>query len=84
MSLALRHELLRLPLRDPFRIARSEHGAGRAATTVIVELRDDRHPDVVGLGEGYPDRFYGETPDTMAAVFPMLLAAIGTPDLSSS
>ncbi|HYL39768.1 MAG TPA: dipeptide epimerase, partial [Candidatus Binatus sp.] len=83
MSLALRHELLRLPLRDPFRIARSEHGAGHVATTVIVELRDDRHPDVVGLGEGYPDTFYGETPETMAAVFPHLVAAIGTPDLSS-
>jgi L-alanine-DL-glutamate epimerase-like enolase superfamily enzyme len=27
----------------------------------------------VGLGEGYPDRFYGETPSTMATVMPMLL-----------
>ncbi len=26
------------------------------------------------MGEGYPDRFYGETPETMAAVMPMLLA----------
>ena len=46
-------------------------------TTVIVELRDERFPDVVGLGEGYPDRFYGETVDTMAAMFPSLLAAVG-------
>ncbi len=27
------------------------------------------------MGEGYPDRFYGETPATMAAVMPMLLEA---------
>jgi L-alanine-DL-glutamate epimerase-like enolase superfamily enzyme len=57
-------------LRDPFRIARAEHGGGHAVTTVIVELRDDRFPGIVGVGEGYPDRYYGETPETMAAVFP--------------
>ena len=39
----------------------------RGVTTVIVELRDDRFPGLVGVGEGYPDRFYGETPETMAA-----------------
>ncbi|HET9681441.1 MAG TPA: dipeptide epimerase [Candidatus Limnocylindrales bacterium] len=77
MTLSLQHEVLRLPLRDPFRIARSEHGAGRVATTVIVELRDDRYPGLVGFGEGYPDRFYGETPATMAALFPLLLEAAG-------
>jgi L-alanine-DL-glutamate epimerase-like enolase superfamily enzyme len=27
------------------------------------------------VGEGYPDRYYGETPSTMAAVMPMLLEA---------
>jgi L-alanine-DL-glutamate epimerase-like enolase superfamily enzyme len=81
MTFAIRHEVLRLALRDPFRIARSEHGSGFAATTVIVELRDDRQPDLVGYGEGFPDRFYGETPDTMAAVFPPLLEAIGATDL---
>ena len=42
-------------------------------TTVIVELRDDRFPDIVGVGEGYPDRYYGETPETMSAVFPLLM-----------
>jgi L-alanine-DL-glutamate epimerase-like enolase superfamily enzyme len=83
MSLSLRHEVLRLPLRDPFRIARSDHGSGHAVTTVIVELRDARHPGVVGYGEGYPDTFYGETPETMAAVFPLLLAAAGDPDLAT-
>jgi L-alanine-DL-glutamate epimerase-like enolase superfamily enzyme len=81
VGLSLSHEVLSLPLRDPFRIARSEHGEGTRITTVIVELRDDRFPGTVGVGEGYPDRYYGETPDTMAAVFPMLLDAIGEPDL---
>jgi L-alanine-DL-glutamate epimerase-like enolase superfamily enzyme len=82
MALTLRHEVLSLALRDPFRIARSEHGEGSRITTVIIELTDPDHADVIGLGEGYPDRFYGETPETMAAIFPTLLAAIEpfTPD----
>jgi L-alanine-DL-glutamate epimerase-like enolase superfamily enzyme len=77
VTLSLGHEVLRLALRDPFRIARSDHDAGHAVTTLVVELRDDRFPGLVGLGEGYPDRFYGETVETMAAIFPMLLAAVG-------
>jgi L-alanine-DL-glutamate epimerase-like enolase superfamily enzyme len=81
VGLSLSHEVLDLALRDPFRIARSDHGAGTRVTTVVVELRDDRYPEVVGVGEGYPDRFYGETPETMATVLPMLLEAIGEPDL---
>ena len=52
-------------------IARTDHASGDGVTTVIVEVRDDRFPDVVGVGEGYPDRFYGETPETMAAIFPL-------------
>ncbi len=83
MTLRLRHETLRLQLREPFRIARSEHGGGRFVTTVSVELEDDRFPGLIGLGEGYPDRFYGETPETMAAVYPLLLEAIGEPDPSA-
>ncbi len=79
MSLHVSHEVLRLTLRDPFRIARSDHDAGHAVTTVIVEVRDDRFPGLVGLGEGYPDRFYGETADTIAAVLPFLVAAVGEP-----
>ena len=81
MGLSVRHEVLTLPLRDPFRIARSDHGAGTRITTVVIELHDDRLPDIVGLGEGYPDRFYGETPETMATVMPLLLEAIGEPNL---
>jgi L-alanine-DL-glutamate epimerase-like enolase superfamily enzyme len=77
VALHLTHEVLHLPLRDPFRIARSDHDAGTAVTTVVVELRDDRFPDVVAVGEGYPDRFYGETPETMGVVLPLLVAAVG-------
>jgi L-alanine-DL-glutamate epimerase-like enolase superfamily enzyme len=84
VTLEVRREVLRLALRDPFVIARSEHGAGRSITTVIVELRDDRFPDIVGLGEGYPDRFYGETPETMAAITPFLVDAIGEVDPTSA
>jgi L-alanine-DL-glutamate epimerase-like enolase superfamily enzyme len=80
VTLQLAHEVLHLGLREPFRIARSDHDAGHAITTVIVEVRDDRFPGVVGLGEGYPDRFYGDTVDTMAAIFPLLLAAVGELD----
>ena len=76
MTLAVRHEVLHLALHDPLRIARSDHDSGHAVTTVIVELRDDRFPDLVGLGEGYPDRFYGETTETMHAVSPLLVAAV--------
>jgi L-alanine-DL-glutamate epimerase-like enolase superfamily enzyme len=79
VGLTLRHEVLDLALRDPFRIARSDHDSGTRITTVVVELRDDRFPNLVGIGEGYPDRFYGETPETMATVTPMLLEAIGEP-----
>jgi len=82
VTLSLRHEVLQLALRDPFVIARSEPGRGRAITTVVVELSDTRFPGVVGLGEGYPDHFYGETPTTMAAVWPVLLDAVGEPDPS--
>jgi L-Ala-D/L-Glu epimerase / N-acetyl-D-glutamate racemase len=84
VGLTLSHEVLRLDLRDPFRIARTDHHSGEGVTTVVVELRDDRHPGVVGIGEGYPDRFYGETPESMAAVFATLLEAIPTPDLTRS
>jgi L-alanine-DL-glutamate epimerase-like enolase superfamily enzyme len=73
VGLSATHEVLSLALRDPFRIARSDHADAQRITTVVVELRHDAHPDLVEVGEGYPDRFYGETPDTMAAVLPFLL-----------
>jgi L-alanine-DL-glutamate epimerase-like enolase superfamily enzyme len=82
MSLHLSAETLDLTLRDPFRIARQDHGGYSRVTTVVVELKDDRFPGVVGVGEGYPDSYYGETIETMAAVYPMLLDAVGAPDAS--
>ena len=83
MGLSLSHETLVLALRDPLRIARTDHNdAGTSMTTVVVELRDERFPGLVGVGEGYPDRFYGETPATMDVVMPYLLTAIGEPDPS--
>jgi L-alanine-DL-glutamate epimerase-like enolase superfamily enzyme len=89
MSLTVTQEVLHLTFRDPFVIARTDHASGDGVTTVIVEVRDDRFPDVVGVGEGYPDRFYGETPDTMAAIFPYLLSladdfALGLGDVTSA
>lgn len=78
MTFSIRLRTLELPLRDPFLIARSSHGEGYRITTVVAELRDEADgPDgPVGLGEGYPDPYYGDTPETMAAVTPRLLAAI--------
>jgi L-alanine-DL-glutamate epimerase-like enolase superfamily enzyme len=76
VGLSLTHEVMTLRLRDPLRIARSGPDDGLTMTTVIIELRHPDHPDLVGLGEGYPDRFYGETPETMAVVLPMLLEAV--------
>jgi L-alanine-DL-glutamate epimerase-like enolase superfamily enzyme len=78
MTFSIRFRTLELPLRDPFVIARAAPGEGRRITTVVAELRDDADgPDgPVGLGEGYPDAYYGDTPETMAAVAPRLLAAI--------
>jgi L-alanine-DL-glutamate epimerase-like enolase superfamily enzyme len=84
VSLRFRHEVLSLTLRDPFRIARSGDDPGHRITTVIVELEDDRFPGLIGYGEGYPDAFYGETPATMAAVLPTLLAAVGEADASAA
>ena len=75
-GLTLHHEVLTLALRDPFRIARSDHGGGRTVSTVIVEVRHPDVPDLVGVGEGYPDRFYGETPETMAVVMGDLLEVV--------
>ena len=77
MTLEVRTEVLRLALREPFVIARSEHGSGDVATTVIFEVRDSRFPGIVAWGEGYPDRFYGETVDTIPAILPHLIDAIG-------
>ncbi|HET9345958.1 MAG TPA: dipeptide epimerase [Candidatus Limnocylindrales bacterium] len=82
MGLTVAAEVLRLALRDPFVIARTDHDGGHEVTTVVVELADDRHPGLVGIGEGYPDRFYGETAATVQAVLPLLVEAVGEPELT--
>jgi L-Ala-D/L-Glu epimerase len=79
----LRTRVLDIPYRDPFRIARELHG-GLAMTTVIVELRSPRLPGLVGLGEGYPDSYYGETATTMPVVMDLLLGAVTPADLDTS
>jgi L-Ala-D/L-Glu epimerase len=71
----LRSRILQIPYRDPFRIARSQHG-GAAMTTVVVELRSPLLPGLVGLGEGYPDAYYGETLGTLPVVMDLLLEAV--------
>jgi L-alanine-DL-glutamate epimerase-like enolase superfamily enzyme len=72
----VRLETLVLAFNDPLRIARTEHGGGLTSTTVVAELRDSRWPEHVGLGEGFPDLFYGETPATMSTVMPLLVDAV--------
>ena len=78
MTLSIRLRTLDLALREPFVIARAEPGQGQRATTVLAELRDDADGAAgpVGIGEGYPGAYYGETPETMAAVAPLLLGAL--------
>lgn len=72
----LRIETLRLAFRDPFVIARYAPGEGHAVTTVVVELRSAALPGLVGIGEGCPETYYGETPSTMAVVMDLLLGAV--------
>jgi len=78
VALTFRSEVRTIAFRDPFRIARDPNAA--TATTVLVELVDDAAAGLAGLGEGFPDAYYGETPATMAAVLPLLLAAVGEPE----
>ena len=72
----LRDETLHLPFRDPFVIARYGPGEGHGVATVVVELRSPVLPGLVGIGEGCPETYYGETPSTMAVVMPLLLDAV--------
>jgi L-alanine-DL-glutamate epimerase-like enolase superfamily enzyme len=71
MTLTLRTEVLDLPFRDTFRIARTEES--EAAHTVLTELDLD---GATGLGEGCPLAYYGETVETVTAVLPRLLGAL--------
>jgi L-alanine-DL-glutamate epimerase-like enolase superfamily enzyme len=72
----LRVQTLHLPFRDPFVIARNAPGKGQAVTTVVVELRSPALPGLVGIGEGCPETYYGETASTMAVVMDQLVGAV--------
>lgn len=72
MTLTLRTETIRMPYKDPFRIARVE--SWEAATTVIMQIDLD---GISGLGEAYPVPYYGETAETIEAVGPRLIEALG-------
>ncbi len=80
----LRSRVLRIRYRDPFRIARDSHGAGTSMSTMVVELRSGSLPGLFGLGEGYPDAYYGETLATMPVVMDQLLAAVDPAALDTS
>jgi L-alanine-DL-glutamate epimerase-like enolase superfamily enzyme len=53
-------------------------------STMIVELRAEQLEGIVGLGEGYPDAYYGETLATMPVVMDHLLDAVDPGDLDTS
>jgi len=61
-ALRLEAEVLSLRTKYPFKIARHEHFEVR---TVLVKLRDA--DGLEGWGEATPQRFYGETPETVLA-----------------
>ncbi len=71
MTFSLDTELLHMPFRDPFRIARTEDAD--ASQTVLTMLQQD---GASGIGECFPVPYYGETVETTMAVLPLLLAAL--------
>jgi L-alanine-DL-glutamate epimerase-like enolase superfamily enzyme len=74
MGFVASHQVVELPFRDPFRIARAE--PDRLARSVIVSLTHDAIDAPEALGESFPVAYYGETPGTIAAVLPLLLDAV--------
>ncbi|WP_293027389.1 dipeptide epimerase [Natronococcus sp.] len=71
MSLETAFERHALPLEFPFGISR---GTATEAEVVTVRIEDDE--GTVGVGGAGPSPHYGETPDTVAAVLPELLAVV--------
>jgi L-alanine-DL-glutamate epimerase-like enolase superfamily enzyme len=71
MRFSYRTEVLHLPFRDPFRIARNEDA--EASQTVLTHLERD---GATGLGECFPVPYYGETVATTEAVLPLLAGAL--------
>lgn len=70
MTLSTAFERVSLPLAEPFGIARE---TTETAENVLVRVRDG---DAVGVGAAAPSRYYGETPESVEAVLPALLAAV--------
>ena len=71
MTFTFDTEILHLPFRDPFRIAR--HEDSQASQTVLTYLERD---GAMGLGECFPVPYYGETVPTTEAVLPLLVGAL--------
>jgi L-alanine-DL-glutamate epimerase-like enolase superfamily enzyme len=71
MTLHTEFERVALPLADPFTISRGTTGT---AENVLVRVTDDEGH--VGLGSAAPSAYYGETPATVEAVLPDLLALV--------
>ncbi|MFU8867218.1 dipeptide epimerase [Natronococcus sp.] len=71
MSLETTFDRHSLPLEFPFGISR---GTATEAEVVTVRIEDDEGR--VGVGGAGPSPHYGETPDTVAAVLPELLAVV--------
>ncbi len=75
VQLSIESQVLSLPLRDPFRIARDEDP--RSATTVIVSVTTG---GLDGVGEAFPVAYYGETVGTIGVVLPSLAGVVGALD----
>ncbi|WP_394741155.1 dipeptide epimerase [Natronococcus roseus] len=71
MSLETAFERHSLPLEFPFGISR-----GTATEAEVVTVRIEDADGTVGVGGAGPSPHYGETPDTVAAVLPELLAVV--------
>jgi L-alanine-DL-glutamate epimerase-like enolase superfamily enzyme len=69
--LRLEAEVVSLRTKYPFKIARHEHFEVR---TVLVKLRDE--DGLEGWGEATPQRFYGETPETVLAALDLYSTAL--------
>ncbi len=63
-----------LKLTTPFRISR---GVQEVSPNVLVELRHERYPGLIGLGEASPTEYYGESPETALACLTLLSNRLG-------
>ncbi len=77
MPFSITADRLTLPYRDPFRIARDmDSGAAHTIVTHLTDEADASDGGREGVGEAYPEPYYGETGDTVAAVLPYLLDVV--------